>query len=100
MTAVMTPDDLSVDDAELEAEALAAHARRRGRRRRRQLVGRRRAHRPRPAPELVHAHRRGRRPAADRLEAASSPGPLILMFLAINAAGLCSTYGRVLPANL
>lgn len=25
---------------------------------------------------------------------------LVLTFLAINAAGLCSTYGRVLPANL
>lgn len=25
---------------------------------------------------------------------------LVLLFVAINAAGLCSTYGRVLPANL
>jgi hypothetical protein len=25
---------------------------------------------------------------------------LVIMFLAINAAGLCSTYGRVVPANL
>ena len=99
MTAVMTPDDLSVDDAELEAEALAA------------------------APvdevpddavswwEVVSPTDLGLLPTWYMPTASAGARRLIgwkralawtlvLMFLAINAAGLCSTYGSVLPANL
>ncbi|HMJ75415.1 MAG TPA: hypothetical protein VK507_05555 [Iamia sp.] len=99
MTAVMTPDDLSVDDAELEAEALAAE----------------------PVDEVdddavswwdvVTPTDLGLLPSwymptaaagSRRLEGwkRALAWSLILMFLAINAAGLCSTYGRVVPANL
>ncbi|HEV7720394.1 MAG TPA: hypothetical protein VGO60_03885 [Iamia sp.] len=99
MTAVMTPDDLSVDDAELEAEALAAE----------------------PIDEVdddavswwdvVAPTDFGLLPSWYMPTASAGAGrligwkrtlawTLILMFLAINAAGLCSTYGRVLPANL
>jgi hypothetical protein len=99
MTAVMMSDNLEVDEAELAAEALAA------------------------APiddvpddavswwDVVGPADLGLLPPWYMPTASAGSRrlvgwkralawTLILMFLAINAAGLCSTYGRVLPANL
>lgn len=99
MTEVITPEELVVDDAELEAEALAAA----------------------PVDEVpddavswwdvVAPNDLGLLPTwymptapagARRLVGwkRTLAWALVLMFLAINAAGLCSTYGRVVPANL